>query len=248
MNSNCIQTQKNDRFYSKDGGDCNQLCDYDKCNVTCGECINGCNTTECDYGFDNQCIDNNYLNSQCNPISDFNSSFNNYTLCLNNTYCYSNAYWNEEIWIGDEICDDVCNVDICDYDLGDCDQCVSNELCDLYWQLFVTYSNSVDADYLLSLNEFCQLYPILDAYIQSQSEDKWNCTTLLHRFDIDKNEHLNAYETMVGGWRYDEGISDFTRSLQINCSLCASNVLEYYTPWNWDQIRFYTNFSIWLDK
>ena len=76
-----------------DGGDCNQLCDYDQCNITqtiYGECIDGCNTADCDYGFGEQCLNNTILYYQ---------TYDNYALCTANTDCYYDSELGVT-WIG----------------------------------------------------------------------------------------------------------------------------------------------------
>ena len=86
-----------------DGGDCNQLCDYNQCNITqtiSGECINECNTTYCNYGFGEQCL--------FNPIYNY-GQIDNYTLCQETTVCNTieDLSVSQYNWIGDGVCDEL---------------------------------------------------------------------------------------------------------------------------------------------
>ena len=207
-----------------DGGDCNQLCDYNNCtlNVTViDECISGCNTSYCDYGFDKQCL--------AQPIGYY-GEYDNYTLCEEMTQCDI-----DDDWIGDGVCDDNCNIDICDYDLGDCDYC-DDSSCIVLWNLFSSYSNSIDADNLLSKAELCQGW---DVFVQFSDTEIFNCTNSITSGDLDGNGLLNAYEAQVDIARLSAFLG--CKYMQVNCSLCFSSVQEYYASWNWSEIIHYTN-------
>ena len=57
------------------------------------------------------------------------------------------------------------------------------------------------------------------------------CTDLLTILDFDKNGLLNAYELETAIAIPDRDVP--IRYFQLNCSLCANNVKDYYMPWKW---------------
>ena len=136
-------------------------------------------------------------------------------------------------------------MDVCDYDGGDCLECDDTGFCYIWWSYFASYSTSIDADYFLSKDEFCKGWFIIQTFV-SQVAAHYNCTNIIPLIDIDGNGLLNAYEaqTVANIADFSDGVNEF-RYFQMNCSLCANTVESYYMPWNWEEIKKYTNQSYW---
>ena len=155
----------------------------------------------------------------------------------------------------DDICDENCNVDICDYDGYDCLKCDEESICTLPLDYFGSYA-IIDGDYLMSQSEICYSWNIVSELLGDLFENldlydnySFNCSNMIEIFDVDGNNALNAYEvgTMLSLISFATGVGEtiITRYFQINCSLCAPSVEEYYNPWNWKEIDKYTNSSYW---
>ena len=114
---------------------------------------------------------------------------------------------------------------MCGYDFGDCDECSNAESCQTLWRVMETISNFVTSDYMMDETEACSLWFLVEGYsldLRNNTEFPWNCTTLIPAFDRDGNNKLNGYESvfLVN--------NNSTRSKQINCSMCADTVADYY--------------------
>eukprot|EP01084_Bolivina_argentea_P138239 243416_1 len=209
-----------------DGGDCNQLC-AENCIESMwnsmiidsyNECHEECNTTQCQWDFES-----------CSE--DYAS--NNYSLCEAMTDC-------EYEWIGDDICDDSCNVDICDFDRMDCNRCDDESICDTARTIFEWMT---EGDMVWSEQQICSKWDVLPGVnIQRDDPTKlYNCTQMMEWVDLDKNGVLNAYESILayGGLWINEK-QRTSKMYQVNCSLCAPSIETYYYPWNASQIKYYT--------
>ena len=75
-------------------------------------------------------------------------------------------------------------------------------------------------------------------------DSKYNCTNIFPSLDLDNNGYLNAYEFQVSIYMLPNRTGD--KFWQMNCSLCAPNVKDYYIPWNWTLIHKYADSSYWL--
>lgn len=75
-------------------------------------------------------------------------------------------------------------------------------------------------------------------------EDQENLNYTLEQawdlLDIDKNGYLNTFEATRIVWGPEN-----PRGAQVNCSSCAPDVLTYYLPWDWDEIQYWTNYTLY---
>ena len=198
-----------------DGGDCIQTCDFDICDIHSlgnGICDTGCNNTAC-----------NYDNGDCMDIS--NNIDTNETCA--NVGC-------EPDWLNDGWCDQYCNNEYCNFDETSCGTCDSK--CQFFTFQFFFGANSITRDNLLDEQEICALWGLLDTF--GDDTFIYNCTEVIPVIDVDGNGKLNAYEASLSILSPEFG----EKRKQLNCSLCATDVLSYYTPWNYDEILYYFNF------
>ena len=206
-----------------DGGDCDQLCDFEECNGDSfidseDECNELCNTPQCRNDWGN-CL---------------NSSF---ALCVAETSC-------EEKWIdgpSSTLCDEYCNNALCYFDNGYCDSCITGSDCQYFWGLFSLYANQDGIDYLFDQEQVCETWELFGQYIIDDQEGPHNnCTDLMNDLDLDGNQLLNIYEISRS-----EGflIGDPIRARQVNCSICCDHVLDYYKPWTFEEMHYWTNTS-----
>ena len=198
-----------------DGGDCIQTCDFNICDIHSlgnGVCDTGCNTTEC-----------NYDNGDCMDIS--------VTVNVNDTCTNTGC---ELDWLNDGWCDQYCNNEYCNFDETSCNKCDSK--CEFFTQSFFFAANSIVKDNLIEEQELCQLWYILETST-AYGSFQYNCSTIIPIIDVDGNGKLNAFEGSLAilAPRFGE------KRKQLNCSLCASDVLSYYTPWNYDEMMYYFN-------
>ena len=223
-----------------DGGDCNQLCNYDECSMELlwnDECNLECNNTECKFDFLN-CVDTLETNENGTcyvgnaSIDDYNSSSSSY----NSTNYEFNSQvskicYNE--WTTDSWCDLNCNRDECNND-GDycsansCEQDDSN--CHVAYQ-YISPIASISLPYeLILMDDICDNWIVIGSIIDTTSFA--NCTQFFQTYDINGNNYLGFHEAIRVTAAYlniDSYIDWQTKLEQIDCSHCMQNA----SLWDW---------------
>ena len=228
---------------SYDGGDCNQLCQYNSpdCNTiglfNNGICDIGCNTSYCDYD-KYECIN-----------FELNIHFDN-----NLTYCNSNVAWDNNNlynkseltvglcktdWVNDKWCDNNCRIsDECFNDGDDC-QCIQDTDNENFCQTLLDAIETLfgisetDNSIRITIDNICSLWTWLAGSQNSRQTDALNlesflmeyysfyiqfpnCTMAFEQLDINDDDYLVLSE-MLGILDQEYGFTD-NRASQINCS------------------------------
>ena len=220
-----------------DGGDCNQLCDFDECDYTMwtnNECDEECFNYDCGFDFCSCSISIGNVTSP-DPLAESLITNDEYSLyqdecVLNVTKCMIETDFKcKENWLGDGYCDDWCDNEYCRYDMDDCDsECIDVLQCYSLWYAFDLLANYITTDYFLDTEEACALWPLLTASVILPENADWNCTTLIldPKNDLNGDSVLNPFEAMSLLMNHS------IQSTQVNCSWCFPSVDIYYANKN----------------
>ena len=185
-----------------DGGDCRQLCDFEKCDYRLlgnGECNAVCNSTECNYD-EGDCI-----------ISE-TIVMDTLDLCIDSG---CNPDWLEDGW-----CDRDCNNKQCQYDERDKCGCVGH--CEEIYTIFQYAADLITDDQRISMEEICAPH-IWNFVIATYGEYFENCTEFM-RYDINDDDLVSLHEVVIVA---DQVFSiSREKALQLDCSRCTSK--RYY--------------------
>ena len=236
-----------------DNGDCNQLCNFETCNITnWGDliCDLSCNSTVCNFDGNDCIFDLLGYDESCGSPNDYNYNYNysyNY-----NYYNYNSTMANDTIYdynlislinkniscdesmLGNRWCDASClytSNQVCaqiERD-GDCSACSDNGAthCSDWWQVFLFASNGKDyiTQYDLCNTTVKQYMDIL----QSQCNDaNLTCDNAAYNPNYDKNMNgmIGFYEVLVGCAEVFFDIPQI--ATQLDCSSCLKNRTNYF--------------------
>ena len=224
-----------------DGGDCNQLCNFTQCDYSWlgdGICNPECHNQECSWDYCDCYSPNNYNQSTTTQESEL--CFFNTTQCsiATNYTCRVDYYFNNlsltnfvDPWPGDDVCDSNCNVQECQNDNRECDDCEYAPVCNTLMDYFDTVSATTGQDYLISQDEFCAILILLEQQFGPDGfQRNITCKNLLIESDQNNDGFLNAYEVLYMYFFYTTG--DQAKADQVNCSLCMTEPNDYYKSAN----------------
>ena len=222
-----------------DGGDCNQLCNFDECSMDLlwnNQCDEKCNSTECEFDF-LTCVDTLQAdkNGTCyvgNITDNFNSSNYNYSdhdLQLNGhieQICYNE--WSIDSW-----CDSNCNRSECGNDDGYClpSSCEHDDsTCHVAYQ-YISLLSAMSPPYeLIIMDDICENWVTLGSVVDTTSFS--NCTHFFQTYDINRNNYIGLHEAIRATAVYlniDAYIDWQIKLEQIDCSHCMYNA----SLWDW---------------
>ena len=216
-----------------DGGDCYQLCDFNKCNSSMwnnGICDTACNSSKCNFDF-GDCsgyvddVSDNSLDiggSVCyneTAITFDTDDDGNVSIIATNVVCYSE-------WVNDELCDLNCEMaSECYYDGSDCSNGCSGT-CQEVYEVFVAYIATINPPYeLVDSDEICQLWGVISNIVTTEYDFK-NCTHFYNQANTNNDAYLTLHEILVI-------IADYfgytqERAMQVDCSMCMQNQSLYW--------------------
>ena len=256
-NGICNDECNNDRI-GYDGGDCMQLCNFDICNATIFDhapgnkyqCHQECNNPECLY--DNfQCIG---LNST--EVCAIESGVTQCAIAFRSDFDKGLTLQKRTPFVNDELCQDPCNIEACNYDNGRCSVCDGTSYCgeyNTYFSIFAALNTNDNNDPTNTLLDVSELEIGLPLYLQVTQGVKNPFTNvtipdIFYSFDLDNNGYLNAYETlmvMLSGYVEEYSpiatIGFRTVARYVNCSFCFQDIPTYYYPWNYNEIKYYAD-------
>ena len=214
-----------------DGGDCNQFCDCDYNLWMNDKCDDTCNTTQCNWDF-YQCVEADEVNETCNIVvvnewnDDTNNDSDNYSI-----HCYKS--WVDDTWIDDTWCDASCNVEMCDYDSGLCDECADDSQCGqllFFLNAMRSDEENIYGNDLLTKQRACQYFGTL-VFLFDEYDQSDNCSDVFDVVDINGNGFIGWYE-ILQQFAVTLGITQHIhwqeKVDQIDCSACLDNVSYYY--------------------
>eukprot|EP01083_Nonionella_stella_P243035 847222_1 len=127
-------------------------------------------------------------------------------------------------WRGDGLCDDLCNIEECSYDGGDCPgDCIGN-MCNSVYQgwTFLAGPGVYKMDHATACAEMWSTAVALAS--QQGNLVEQNCSYALQNVDYNNDQHINFREFTALGYGLFGG--SLNRATQINCSQCIG--MEYY--------------------
>eukprot|EP01084_Bolivina_argentea_P081352 147316_1 len=183
-----------------DGGDCHQLCDFDKCSLSLlgnGKCDPECNNENC-----------NYDAYDCVQFND--------TLCA---VTYDKHGCNVS-WVNDGYCDNKCQNSMeCGYDGDDCNRGCFSE-CESIFKLFQFPANYITVDNYASLEEVCS--ETVWSIVEKNDKVKHNCSQTFFLFDNNEDGKATLKEFIMG--IHDIYLSiTLEKAKQIDCSQCLTS-------------------------
>ena len=184
-----------------DGGDCIQLCHFDKCDYKLlgnGVCDEGCNTEYCNYD-EYDCVE-----------------LDNYDLCQS-TF---DEHGCNATWINDGWCDGNCRyIPQCGYDENDCPSSSCEAECYSFYIIFEFVANSFTSDDYIAEDELCDDYHWTLLMFHQAQYGIYNCTQLMTMWDTNENGFVSYHETLIG--LYQSLDISLEKTMQLDCSTCV---------------------------